>query len=72
MSPSLSPIANVAEKAPAPKLPISPLVGEMPGRAEEGAKELYEWCGRSPPHPQTISATNPAMPTTSRHQPNSA
>ncbi|TIP25381.1 MAG: hypothetical protein E5X67_25070 [Mesorhizobium sp.] len=30
---------NVAEKVPRPKLPISPLVGEMPGRAEGGAKE---------------------------------
>ncbi|TIP84326.1 MAG: hypothetical protein E5X63_18440, partial [Mesorhizobium sp.] len=35
----LSPIVNVAERAPAPKLPISPLVGEMSGRTEGGAVE---------------------------------
>ena len=35
----LSPIANVAGDKPAAELPISPLVGEMPGRAEGGAKE---------------------------------
>ncbi len=32
-----SPIANVAEREPAPKLPISPPVGEMSGRTEGGA-----------------------------------
>ncbi|TIT92743.1 MAG: hypothetical protein E5W55_17500 [Mesorhizobium sp.] len=37
MSRTLSPVANVAETAPAPELPISPLEGEMPGRAEGGA-----------------------------------
>ncbi|TPM45097.1 hypothetical protein FJ964_16615 [Mesorhizobium sp. B2-3-2] len=35
----LSPIASMAWSAAALKLPISPLVGEMPGRAEGGAKE---------------------------------
>ncbi|BCM22459.1 hypothetical protein MJ8_62740 [Mesorhizobium sp. J8] len=39
MSPRLSPIADVAGMAPAPNLLISPLVGEMPGRAEGGAKD---------------------------------
>ncbi|TPI58769.1 hypothetical protein FJ420_32885, partial [Mesorhizobium sp. B3-1-3] len=33
--PSLIP--NADRKEPAPKLPISPLEGEMPGRAERGA-----------------------------------
>ncbi|CAH2402911.1 conserved hypothetical protein [Mesorhizobium escarrei] len=37
---SLAPIANVAERAAAAKLPISPHVGEMSGRTEGGAKEL--------------------------------
>ncbi|AZO37481.1 hypothetical protein EOA27_31070 [Mesorhizobium sp. M2A.F.Ca.ET.037.01.1.1] len=37
MSRRLSPIADVAGSSGAPKLPISPLVGEMPG--EGGAKE---------------------------------
>ncbi|TIN35628.1 MAG: hypothetical protein E5Y10_25965 [Mesorhizobium sp.] len=30
---------NVEQLAPSPTLPISPLVGEMPGRAEVGAKD---------------------------------
>ncbi|RWO92456.1 MAG: hypothetical protein EOQ95_07335 [Mesorhizobium sp.] len=34
LSLQLSPIPNVAERAPAAKLPISPLVGEMSGRTE--------------------------------------
>ncbi|RWD81007.1 MAG: lytic murein transglycosylase [Mesorhizobium sp.] len=33
----LSPITGVAESAPAPELPISPLAGEMAGRPEGGA-----------------------------------
>ncbi|TIS44917.1 MAG: hypothetical protein E5W96_34280 [Mesorhizobium sp.] len=33
----ISPIANVEREAAALKLPISPLAGEMPGRAEGGA-----------------------------------
>ncbi|RWL82225.1 MAG: lytic murein transglycosylase [Mesorhizobium sp.] len=37
LSPSLSPIAKVVGEAGAPMLPISPLAGEMPGRAEGGA-----------------------------------
>ncbi|RUU29396.1 lytic murein transglycosylase [Mesorhizobium sp. M6A.T.Ce.TU.016.01.1.1] len=37
MSRRLSSIFYVAGKAPSPKLPISPLEGEMPGRAEGGA-----------------------------------
>ena len=35
----LSPITNAAGEAPALKLPISPLVGEMAGWPEGGAKE---------------------------------
>ncbi len=31
-----SPISSVARKAGPPKLPISPLEGEMPGKAEGG------------------------------------
>ncbi|TGQ65173.1 hypothetical protein EN829_026985 [Mesorhizobium sp. M00.F.Ca.ET.186.01.1.1] len=34
------PTPTVAERAPAPKPPISPLVGEMSGRTERGAKEF--------------------------------
>ncbi|PBB27171.1 hypothetical protein CK227_04825 [Mesorhizobium sp. WSM4308] len=34
-----SPISIVAEDEPAPKLPISPLVGEMSGRTEGGDVE---------------------------------
>ncbi|PBC10681.1 hypothetical protein CK230_07400 [Mesorhizobium sp. WSM3859] len=37
MSRRLSPIANVEERAAAPKQPISPLAGEMSGRTEGGA-----------------------------------
>ncbi|TPI70317.1 hypothetical protein FJ420_16920, partial [Mesorhizobium sp. B3-1-3] len=37
MSRRLSPIANVAKGRATAKLPISPLEGEMPGRAERGA-----------------------------------
>jgi hypothetical protein len=36
----LSPISNAAESGDTPKQPISPLVGEMSGRTEGGAKEL--------------------------------
>ncbi|TPI07972.1 precorrin-3B synthase, partial [Mesorhizobium sp. B4-1-3] len=36
----LSSIFNAVRKEPAPKLPISPQEGEMPGRAEGGAKDL--------------------------------
>ncbi|TGP89984.1 hypothetical protein EN856_24180 [Mesorhizobium sp. M8A.F.Ca.ET.213.01.1.1] len=39
MSSSPSPISNVARMSGAPKLPISPLVGEMSGRTEGGAVE---------------------------------
>jgi len=35
----LSPIAGVAGWATRPKLPISPLAGEMSGRTEGGVKE---------------------------------
>ncbi|AZO12869.1 hypothetical protein EN817_03740 [Mesorhizobium sp. M3A.F.Ca.ET.174.01.1.1] len=35
----LSPISNLAELGGAPKSPISPLVGEMSGRTEGGAKD---------------------------------
>ncbi|KQU77778.1 cobalamin biosynthesis protein CobG [Mesorhizobium sp. Root102] len=37
---SPSPISMASEGGPAPGLPISPLVGEMSGRTEGGAKEL--------------------------------
>ncbi|TGP21629.1 lytic murein transglycosylase [Mesorhizobium sp. M1D.F.Ca.ET.184.01.1.1] len=37
MSPWLSPIADVDDWAPSAKLLISPLEGEMPGRAGRGA-----------------------------------
>ncbi|TGT61377.1 hypothetical protein EN813_020875 [Mesorhizobium sp. M00.F.Ca.ET.170.01.1.1] len=33
----ISPIANIVEERGAPKLPISPQVGEMSGRTEGGA-----------------------------------
>ncbi len=48
MSPPLSPIANEGRDAPALELPISPLAGEMPGRAEGGVTELGmgAWIGR--------------------------
>jgi hypothetical protein len=39
MARRLSPIADVAGKSEPPKLPISPLEGEMSGRTERGAKE---------------------------------
>jgi hypothetical protein len=35
----IPPIAHVKEKSASPKLLISPLVGEMSGRTEGGAKE---------------------------------
>ncbi|RWM41226.1 MAG: lytic murein transglycosylase [Mesorhizobium sp.] len=38
MSPSLSQISIVAERVAWPKLPISPLAGEMAGRPEGGAR----------------------------------
>ncbi|TPK96776.1 lytic murein transglycosylase [Mesorhizobium sp. B2-4-16] len=43
LSSRLSPIANVAGGALAPKLPISPLAGEMPGRAEGGASHCHSF-----------------------------
>ncbi|RTM10578.1 MAG: hypothetical protein EKK31_02145, partial [Hyphomicrobiales bacterium] len=39
MSPPISPIPNVAGLCAAPRLLISPLVGEMSGRTEGGATE---------------------------------
>ncbi|TGQ57727.1 hypothetical protein EN836_00540 [Mesorhizobium sp. M1C.F.Ca.ET.193.01.1.1] len=39
LSSAISPIASVAGLGEASKLPISPLVGEMSGRTEGGAKE---------------------------------
>ncbi|RWC29171.1 MAG: lytic murein transglycosylase [Mesorhizobium sp.] len=36
LSRMVSPIAGLAESVPSMKLPISPLEGEMPGRAEGG------------------------------------
>ncbi|TGR74009.1 hypothetical protein EN866_37765, partial [Mesorhizobium sp. M2D.F.Ca.ET.223.01.1.1] len=41
MSSPLLPLANVGESAPAAKLPISPLAGEMAGRPEGGAVPPY-------------------------------
>ncbi|RWF26118.1 MAG: lytic murein transglycosylase [Mesorhizobium sp.] len=41
MSSRLSPISKVLEMGGALKLLISPLVGEMPGKAEGGAKDRY-------------------------------
>ncbi|AZN96993.1 hypothetical protein EJ066_06655 [Mesorhizobium sp. M9A.F.Ca.ET.002.03.1.2] len=41
LSPPLSPIFNVANWAVSLKRPIYPLVGEMSGRTEGGAKELH-------------------------------
>ncbi|TPK86474.1 cobaltochelatase subunit CobN [Mesorhizobium sp. B2-4-17] len=38
LSSRLSPIANIVEGVPAPKLPISPLRGEMSGRTEGGVQ----------------------------------
>ncbi|PBC05749.1 hypothetical protein CK220_00715 [Mesorhizobium sp. WSM3860] len=38
-SPAISPITHVGGTSGAPKQPISPLVGEMSGRTEGGAKE---------------------------------
>jgi len=46
MSRRPSPIAKIAGSAPPPKLPISPLVGEMSGRTEGGAVERQS-CLRS-------------------------
>ncbi|OBQ63420.1 hypothetical protein EB233_05005 [Mesorhizobium erdmanii] len=39
LSPAISPMTSVAKVSGAPKLPISPRVGEMSGRTEGGAKE---------------------------------
>ncbi len=39
MSRTLSPISYVGGGTPSAELPISPLAGEMPGRAEGGVKE---------------------------------
>jgi len=40
MSRPLSPIASGGKREPAAELLISPLVGEMSGRTEGGAKDL--------------------------------
>ncbi|AZO12892.1 hypothetical protein EN817_28345 [Mesorhizobium sp. M3A.F.Ca.ET.174.01.1.1] len=39
MSPSPSPIADAARRAPSAELLISPLAGEMAGRPEGGGRE---------------------------------
>ncbi|TIO07788.1 MAG: hypothetical protein E5X89_20910 [Mesorhizobium sp.] len=49
-SPPPSPISNVAGMSRAPKLPISPLVGEMSGRTEGGAVERQP-CQAATPYP---------------------
>ncbi|MDX8444960.1 precorrin-3B synthase [Mesorhizobium captivum] len=41
LSPLVSPISNAESDGPAPKLPISPLEGEMSGRTEGGAVERH-------------------------------
>ncbi|RWC32411.1 MAG: lytic murein transglycosylase [Mesorhizobium sp.] len=41
---SLSPITNVVRRVPSTKLPISPLEGEMSGRAEGGALARPDVC----------------------------
>ncbi|MDX8497505.1 precorrin-3B synthase [Mesorhizobium sp. VK4C] len=41
LSPLASPISNAESDEPAPKLPISPLEGEMSGRTEGGAVERH-------------------------------
>ncbi|PBB16138.1 lytic murein transglycosylase [Mesorhizobium sp. WSM4313] len=43
LSPRASPIADVAGRAPSLTLPISPLAGEMPGRAEGGASHCHSF-----------------------------
>ena len=40
MARPLSPIFEVEDEVTKPELPISPLMGEMSGRTEGGAKEL--------------------------------
>ncbi|RWG57781.1 MAG: hypothetical protein EOQ64_09745 [Mesorhizobium sp.] len=40
LSSRISPISNAAKGSEAPKLPISPLEREMPGRAEGGASRI--------------------------------
>ncbi|QKC79524.1 hypothetical protein EB233_00580 [Mesorhizobium erdmanii] len=51
LSSRLSPIFYAARKEPSLKLPISPQLGEMPGRAEGGAVECQR-CQPAfqPPH----------------------
>ncbi|PAP92524.1 hypothetical protein CIT31_26890 [Mesorhizobium wenxiniae] len=43
-----SPISNVAGTSASPKLPISPLVGEMSGRTEGGAVERRRYKAAAP------------------------
>ncbi|TPJ71227.1 hypothetical protein FJ419_29055 [Mesorhizobium sp. B2-6-2] len=52
----LSPIAHVTGLSGAPKPPISPLVGEMSGRTEGGAKDRD---ARRTVHPKPPSSTRP-------------
>jgi ApbE superfamily uncharacterized protein (UPF0280 family) len=59
---SVSPIAGVAGRAVTAKLPISPLVGEMSGRTEGGAKELG---GSGRVDPERGGSRNPSIV---RHQ----
>jgi len=51
----VSPIANVAGRAAAPKPPISPHVGEMSGRTEGGAEG---WNAGNWPRPQALAAAD--------------
>ncbi|PXA84126.1 hypothetical protein DMC47_41335 [Nostoc sp. 3335mG] len=48
MSSMLSPIASVARGDWTRKLPISPLKGEVPGRAERGASRQHQRSGYCP------------------------
>ena len=50
LSPLLSPTLNIAKKTEGAKLLISPLVGEMSGRTEGGARELRIAKRGSDPH----------------------
>ncbi|RWM25378.1 MAG: lytic murein transglycosylase [Mesorhizobium sp.] len=47
----LSPISDVAGRCGAPKLPISPLEGEMSGRTEGGERQP---CHAATPYPSSL------------------
>jgi hypothetical protein len=62
MSRRLSPIANLGEYALMPELPISPLEGEMPGRAEGGVKERHRLRSYLPFHTGSRFSANALNP----------